>query len=173
MVFLGHIGIGKRMARPWSHGLPVFWLVLGTVLPDLIDKPLYYGLVGLTGKHGSELGLISGTRTLGHTLILAGVVWLFSLRGSARARALALGLLTHFALDLFGDLFEKGFSSALLAGFFPLFGAHFHVMPFLSPKQHLMAKLNPIALGGELLGMALLIQEWLAGRKIRLAREVT
>jgi len=31
------------------------------ILPDMIDKPLYYGLSFATGRHG--LGLISGTRS--------------------------------------------------------------------------------------------------------------
>ncbi len=160
MIFLGHIGIGKRMAKPWSAKLPVGWLVLGTVLPDLIDKPLYYAFVAITGRSGADLGLISGTRTVGHTFLLVGLIGIFAWRGSPKAKALVLGLLTHFVLDFIGDLFDPMRSSTLLAAFFPLLGAHFYALPFHSMKDHLAAKLNPYALGGEVVGALLLFQDW-------------
>ena len=67
MFLLGHLGIGRELVKPFSKGLPLAGIFLGTILPDLIDKPLYYSLAVITHKWGSELGLISGTRTFGHT----------------------------------------------------------------------------------------------------------
>ncbi len=70
MFVLGHLGIGKRLA---AHPYRRFSRVdkraffVGALLPDLIDKPLYYGWSWLTGKHGAEAGLISGTHLFGHT----------------------------------------------------------------------------------------------------------
>src|ERR1041385_5467328 len=72
MFVLGHIGIGRRLA---AHRYAAFsrrdrWLfVLGTILPDLIDKPLYYIPSSITGKEGAALGIIAGTHSFGHTLL--------------------------------------------------------------------------------------------------------
>jgi hypothetical protein len=44
MFFFGHLGVGATLVRPWKERLPFRWVLLGAVLPDLIDKPLYYGL---------------------------------------------------------------------------------------------------------------------------------
>jgi hypothetical protein len=85
-VFLfAHLGIGVRSIR-WIEGLsrkgtrallPIAPLFLGTLLPDLIDKPLYYGLSWLTGLRGAELGVIAGTRSFGHSWILLLLLTIF------------------------------------------------------------------------------------------------
>ncbi|MBI5201898.1 MAG: metal-dependent hydrolase, partial [Elusimicrobia bacterium] len=41
MIFFGHLGLGDALAAPVRRGLPRRWVLLGTVLPDLLDKPLY------------------------------------------------------------------------------------------------------------------------------------
>ncbi len=153
------------MVRPWSERLPVRWLVLGTVLPDLIDKPLYYTLTAITGRHGNDLGLICGTRTIGHTLLLAVVPAILAWRGSLKAKALTLGLLTHLILDFIGDLFDPGPSATLLSAFFPLLGAHFYALPYDSLVQHLAHKLSWYAVSGEIIGGTLLLQEWWMARQ--------
>src|SRR5207245_8990653 len=71
MFVLGHLGIGSWLAARRVRADSIAWLLFGAVLPDLIDKPLYYALSFATGRHGAALGLISSTRTFGHTLILA------------------------------------------------------------------------------------------------------
>src|SRR4051812_43545813 len=104
MFVFGHLGIGSKLATPWAQGLPRRWLLVGTLLPDLIDKPLYYGLSFATGKSGTDLGLISGTRTFGHTALFLVLLALGSIiRRSRILAALALGTATHLLIDNFGD----------------------------------------------------------------------
>ena len=43
MFIFGHLGIGSKMVYPWRKQITRGALLVGTVLPDLIDKPLYYG----------------------------------------------------------------------------------------------------------------------------------
>jgi len=163
MFVLGHLGIGGRLLRPWG-ALPRRALLLGCVLPDLIDKPLYYSLVLATGKRAGELGLISGSRTVGHTGILL-VLLLFAaaLRRSPALLAVALGVVTHLLLDGLGDLVYSTplEHSMALAIFFPLLGVRFPVMPFRDVSEHLFSVLqNPYVLAGELIGFVLLLDDW-------------
>jgi hypothetical protein len=148
-----------RLVRP---ALPMSALVVGGLLPDLIDKPLYYGLVFATGRRGVELGLVSGTRTFGHTgLLLIAVAALAVARRSLFLRAMAWGVLSHLVLDVAGDLYGLAFGpregpSILSALFFPLLGPHFPVSPFHSVREHLLSVRNFYVLGGELAGATLL-----------------
>src|SRR4051812_44623567 len=104
MLPFAHLGIGSTMAAPWSRDLPKRALLLGTLLPDLIDKTLYYSLYLATGQWGEKLGLIAGTRTFGHSgLFLIAVTALALFRGSRTAVALGLGILTHLLLDVAAD----------------------------------------------------------------------
>jgi len=100
MFLLGHLGIGSWIAARRVRAEQLGWLLLGTLLPDLVDKPLYYALVFATGRRGAELGLVTGTRTFGHTLLLLVALWLVLPRRSGAP--LALGMLTHLALDELG-----------------------------------------------------------------------
>ena len=45
MFVLGHVGIGTRVLGGLRQRLPARWLILGCLLPDLIDKPLFYLLL--------------------------------------------------------------------------------------------------------------------------------
>src|SRR4051812_1287155 len=101
----------------WRMRLPTVWLYAGCLLPDLIDKPLFYGL--------GPTALITGTRTFGHT----GLFLLASLLVAAALRrpwsiALAAGITTHFALDIAGELVTgaEPDSSIWLAFFYPAYG---------------------------------------------------
>jgi len=162
MFVLGHLGFGSTMLRQFAK-LPRAAVFLGCVLPDLIDKPLYYGLVLATGKRAAELGLISGSRTLGHTgifllLLLALAAW----RRSPALLAVALGVVTHLFLDELGDLVYATplQSSMALAIFFPLLGPHFPIMPFKDASEHLFSILgNPYVIFGEVAGAGLLLYE--------------
>src|SRR5437764_11751702 len=93
MFVLGHTGIGSRMLLGWRQRLPAAWLFLGCLLPDLIDKPLFYGF--------GPTALITGTRTFGHTglFLLAWALLALILR-QPWSTALAAGIATHFALDI-------------------------------------------------------------------------
>lgn len=105
MFVLGHLGIGSFIAKPWRTGLPRRALLIGTLLPDLIDKPLYYLASAWSGEHG--YGIITGTRTFGHTAIfnltLASAMFLSK---SKTLAALTLGVATHLLLDGIGDHFK-------------------------------------------------------------------
>lgn len=186
MFILGHIGIGSRLGalipRVRDAGTPR-WLILGTLLPDLVDKPLYYGLKLATGREGAELGLISCTRTVGHSALFALLVWL-ALRALGRRRAalaLLAGMATHWLLDLGGDVtgylaHALGLSSApaglssLRALLFPLMGGRFAVSPFHSAREHLSSLAQTYTLAGELVGGVLLVLAWRRGQAARQAR---
>jgi hypothetical protein len=163
MFVLGHLGIGSKLAGPWAAQLPRRWLLAGTLVPDLVDKPLYYALALVTGKRGAELGLVSGTRTFGHTALFLIVLTVAAFaRKSRPLAAVALGVATHLLLDNLGDHFIHSArpgtdeSSTILALLFPFLGWKFPVIPFKSPGQHLGSLAHPYVWGGELAGAAIL-----------------
>jgi hypothetical protein len=168
LFILGHVGIGTRLLGPLRRRLPAAWLVLGCLLPDLIDKPLFYGLLWLRGRPDA---LISGTRTIGHSglflLALAGVA------GVTRSRAVwavAAGVLTHLILDALGEAFIKPDPTTYiwLAIFFPLLGRRFPVAHFGSISEHLrMGAQSAYVIAGEILGLAILLRAWLSRHKSR------
>jgi len=179
MFILGHAGIGSRLGalvpRVRAAHAPR-WLLLGTLLPDLIDKPLYYGMKLATGRDGAQLGLISCTRTIGHSALFALLVWLVLRALGRRGAALAVlaGMATHWLLDLGGDVagflghalgatsVPAGFSS-VKALLFPLLGGHFAVSPFHSAREHLTSLVQTYTLAGEVVGGILLILAWRRG----------
>jgi membrane-bound metal-dependent hydrolase YbcI (DUF457 family) len=90
--------IGRRIGRrprPDSHS--VLSLVLGTQLPDLIDKPLAWWVP-----------ILPGGRTLGHSLVFAVplVVVLAVLARRRRAGRLVVAFAVGYASHLVGDLLE-------------------------------------------------------------------
>jgi len=155
MIFFGHLGIGSALTRPFRRPDPYRawrWLLLGTVLSDLIDKPLYYGLSFATGLKGADLGLICGTRTFGHTLLLALAFAALGLgRRSGPLIALAMGLLTHLALDAVFDPHPGYLLWPLTA---------FPVMPFKNLHDHVASWANVRLLIAEGVGAAWLLFEW-------------
>ena len=165
MFALGHLGLGKAVATPiyrrFTSGGKWAFLV-GTLLPDLIDKPLYYGMSWWTGKQGEQLGLISGTHTIGHTGVLLLAIFGATLVTKIPvARALALGVATHLLLDLVGLSLDH---RTLL---WPLFGWRFPFYPFSGVGQHLGTILRPVTLAGEILGAAFLFWGYWLGRRPR------
>lgn len=134
-------------------------MLAGTVLPDLIDKPLYYALTFATGHHGAELGFLRGSRGFGHTWALAAAVWLVGTRWkSERLRALALGMATHPALDFISDVGTWGWASALRGNpaLWPLTGWRFPVTSTTGLADHLGGEIQPFLLGAEVVGLFLL-----------------
>jgi hypothetical protein len=169
MFVLGHMGIGSKLAAPLRPGLPRSWLLVGTLLPDLLDKPLYYGLVLATGQRSAELGLISGTRTFAHTGIFLLLLTLAAFaRHSKILAALALGTATHLLLDNVSDrILAPGYeSSALLALVFPALGVRFGAIPFGSAEEHLHSIFKPFTMGAEAVGAAILFWDsWVQTHK--------
>ena len=159
MFALGHLGLGKKIAthpyRRFSTGEKRAFFA-GALLPDLIDKPLFYIPFWIAGR---RVGMLSGTHLFGHTgLFLVALVVLAQLTRSRALRALAIGVTTHFVLDF------VGLSMDVRTLLWPLFGWHFPTYPFRSVGQHLWTVLNPVTLTGELLGAAIL---WWDHRKAR------
>jgi hypothetical protein len=178
MFVLGHTVVGPSLVRLVKPRLPLGWLVLGGALPDLIDKPLYYGLVLATGRRAADLGLVSGTRTFGHTglllLLLTGIaLW----RRSAVWSAVAFGVASHLLLDNIGDLVNRVLvgppdppdsPTAVHALLFPLLGPRFPISPFTSVREHLLSAGRAYVLFGEALG-AVLLARWLWLRRRQVA----
>jgi hypothetical protein len=171
MFVLGHLGIGGRLAAPFTEARERGFLYFGALLPDLIDKPLYYGLVLFTDRRGADLGLISGTRTIGHTALLGLLIFVLLRRN--HGAAIALGIATHLALDAFGDVF--GFLLPAHAGpsgpptmaavLYPLLGPRFPIAGFKSFGEHMFFSANAYVLAGELIGGAALLWQWRSERR--------
>jgi len=163
MFVLGHLGIGKRLAaRPYRRfsRAEKRAFFTGTLLPDLIDKPLYYGHAWLTGTHGAGAGLLSGTHLFAHTGLFLAVLALVAWATHSRPlRALAIGVTTHLALDFIG--LSMDFRTLL----WPLFGWHFPAYPFKSLGEHLGTFFRPVTFAGELIGGAILWWDWRLGRR--------
>src|SRR5882672_347713 len=169
MFVFGHLGGRRWVIARRVRAEQLAWVLFGTLLADLIDKPLYYALVLATGRHGAELGLVSGTRTFGHTLVLVVALWLLLPRRIGTP--LALGMITHLGLDELGDvlgLFVPALGTrprpgTITAILFPFLGLHFPVSPFRSAIKHLVSLSNAYVLAGEIAGAALLAWQWRAG----------
>lgn len=151
MFALGHLGLGKKLAtRPYRRfsRAEKRAFFLGTLLPDLIDKPLFYLPFWITGRRSE---LLSGTHLFAHTGLFLLVLLVAALvTRSLPLRALAIGVTTHFILDF------VGLSMDLRTLLWPAFGWHFPAYPFRNLGQHLSTVLNPVTLTGELVGAAIL-----------------
>jgi len=157
---LGHLGLGKTLAarpfRRFSRGERRAFFV-GALLPDLIDKPLFYVPFWLTGRRGVFL---SGTHLFAHTgLFLLALIVVAWLTRAPLARAIAIGVATHFVLDVVG--LSMGLGTLL----WPLLGWHFPAFPFRNLGQHLSTVLSPITLGGEMIGATILWWDWRKARR--------
>lgn len=91
MFVLGHLGIGLGLAYVLTYRRPTSidyrLVLLGTILPDLIDKPL-----------GALLGL--ETRLVGHTLIfLLAILALSRVPRMPGLQWVGFGVATHLLLD--------------------------------------------------------------------------
>lgn len=158
MFVFGHLGFGHQLAAPWRRALPAWPLAIGMLLPDLIDKPLYYARMS---------DYISATRSVGHTGLLCLLV--FGLGYLLRRRALTalgLGMATHLLLDCALDwLFSDGPSTAWIAVSWPLYGGRFADVYIASIGAHAVRLLDGPVVGGEVLGIAWLW--WDARRRSR------
>ncbi|HEY6911627.1 MAG TPA: hypothetical protein VI356_19775 [Myxococcales bacterium] len=160
MFVLGHVGIGPRLLLGLRRRLPARWLVLGCLLPDLIDKPLFYGLLWTEGHADA---LIAGSRSVGHS----GVFFLLLLAAALVARrppawALLAGVATHLGLDILGELImgADAETSIWLAVLFPLLGWQFPKAQFSSMLEHLrISAQSAYVIAGEILGAAILLRD--------------
>jgi hypothetical protein len=155
---LAHLGIGSALTRLSPVKLPVRWVLVGTMLPDIIDKPIFFALSRCCSEDGWE----AGKRGFAHTL-----VFLVLLAAASQARkskalwALTAGTATHLALDVISKSTQGSATAlgSLRVLFWPLAGWSF---PTLSHGMHGME-----IYGFEIAGVALLILQfalWYFGR---------
>ena len=163
MFVLGHLGLGKAIAvLPYRRFSAVERraFFMGALLPDLIDKPLFYLPLWLTGGRGVAAKVLSGTHLYAHTgLFLLALVIAARITRSSPLHALAIGVATHFVLDCVG--LSMGLGTLL----WPFLGWHFPAYPFRSLGQHLGTILHPVTLAGELLGAAVLGWDYWKARR--------
>ena len=104
----GHVAVAALASGP---GRPFLAVVLGALLPDLIDKPLWL------------LGLVSGTRGVGHAVltwvVVAAVAW-----GVQVLRPVAVGGVSHLLADLVDDLLGGVFHTGVVLTGWPLWPMH-------------------------------------------------
>ncbi|MGQ0797580.1 MAG: metal-dependent hydrolase [Methanobacteriota archaeon] len=140
MYLLGHLGIGLGIAwfASTKAKMPIDYrlILLGAILPDLIDKPLGYAL-----------GLES--RLWAHTLVFLGMILGFGAIPRVRVLlALGIGVATHILLDRMWNnpyvLLWPALGSA-----FPPDGVNlWNIVSVLWQ--------DPVVLGGELVGASIL-----------------
>jgi membrane-bound metal-dependent hydrolase YbcI (DUF457 family) len=116
-------------------------VLVGAILPDLIDKPL--SLMGF-----------GGGRTIAHTLLFACIVTAVVSTGFQRARAmpwlvLSFGVWTHLLLDMMWDV-----PGVLL---WPTLGLDFPVHAVDTGGLLHMLLTNPYIYGGEIVGSILIL----------------
>lgn len=107
LMFPSHVAMGYLIGVLSRY--PIAYLVLGSALPDLIDRPLYW------------LGLTPLPHTIGHSLFVAVPVSLVAiyLLGD-RGIAFAIGWLVHLATDVLNVLTTQGPARAPYYVLYPL-----------------------------------------------------
>jgi LexA-binding, inner membrane-associated putative hydrolase len=163
---LGHVGIGTRLLFGLRRRMPPRWLIAGCLLPDLIDKPLFYVLLW---TRGTVDPLITGSRSIGHSgLFLLALIVLALISRRAEARALAAGVVTHLVLDIGGELLTgaRPDSSIWIAILFPAYGWRFPVAHFDTLLEHLRLSAESLyVITGEIVGGAILLRDFRARPK--------
>jgi hypothetical protein len=160
MFVLGHVGIGRLLVGARGRALPVVPFVVGAILPDLIDKPLYY-------SHVSDF--ISCTRTFGHTgLLLGTIAAVAAVKRSPAWAAVALAMATHILFDGILDLQSRAESATVAAFTWPFLSTRFASFEMTSPLQHLFKITRLDILATETLGALFLWREYLQRKNTRI-----
>jgi LexA-binding, inner membrane-associated putative hydrolase len=139
--FFAHLGIGLGLAWLVAWRLSVRFdyrlVLIGSLLPDIIDKPLGY-VLGLEG------------RVWAHTLVFLFAVLLVSFApGLWSLRFLAFGVGTHYLVD---RLWET--PRTLL---YPAFGWSFSPVAFDTERWVYALLHDPLVQAGEIVGAAILL----------------
>ena len=163
---LGHVGIGTHIVpRRVRDLLPWRWVVLGCLLPDAIDKPLYFW-ARLEHRPGLDhLYLLHGSRLFGHTLLFVAALFVAgaALR-SERLRAVGWGVATHLVLDLLPDFASGYFFTFRHWLLWPLFGWGFPPA-YGGRLVHGIDRELVAYIAGELIGAALLVRWYVGSRR--------
>lgn len=100
--YLGYSLYSRSAGRQPSSGGSIV-VVFGSVFPDLVDKPLAWGL-----------GVVPGGRSLAHSLLVAIPVCLLAVAVAARLQQLAYGIaftigyILHLPADVLATLLVRG-----------------------------------------------------------------
>ena len=174
MLPLAHMGIGSKLVNPWARELPKWTLLVGTVLPDMIDKPLFYILLFWTRINGESMCYLNSTRTLAHTaFFLLAITIVAVVRRSRVLAALALGVATHLFLDNLSDSLADYFMpdishpsqhSARVALLWPFFKPYFVISPFNTFSGHVQRSFNTLSVGFETVGAGILFWDYWQNR---------
>ena len=161
---LGHVGVGTHIVPPRiREQLRWRWLVLGCLLPDVLDKPVYFWAMA-EHRPGDHLYLLHGSRLFGHTLLFLAALFVAgaALR-SERLRALGWGVATHLVLDLLPDFAAGYFFTFRHWLLWPLFGWGFPPA-YGGRLVHGVDRELATYIAGELIGAVLLIRAWAVSR---------
>ncbi|HEY4341565.1 MAG TPA: metal-dependent hydrolase [Steroidobacteraceae bacterium] len=148
---LAHLGIGSALTRVCPVKLPFRWVLFGTLLPDLIDKPVFF----LLGHYFHQAGWDAGKRGIAHTLLFFALLAAISqVRKSPTLWAITAGTATHLILDVISKSTEGSATAlgSLRVLIWPLAGWSF---PTLSHGMHGIEILI-----FEVLGLGLLILQF-------------
>ena len=152
MFVFGHVGFGRTLIGPLRRALPVIPFVVGALLPDVIDKPLYYSHVS---------GFVTCTRTFAHTgLFVAALGVVAWVTRSPGWLAMTVGAATHPLLDTAMDMFGRPPSSALIALTWPFLHTRFYVRDFASPLDQLRQTWRLDTMITEVIGIVLIAYEY-------------
>jgi len=180
MFVVGHLGIGRWVSKPLVNpplvGLEATSFFIGAIFPDILDKSLYYLVTALTGLHGSELTLITGSRTFGHAILLSLIVLFISRKYQNKfLYCFSIGMFSHLFLDQVLDLVMATVSSLQTARsidwslfwpsveglFWPILGFDFPVMPYGNMKEHLESFfIKPEIAVSEIFGALILVVDF-------------
>ena len=107
MMFPTHVAMGYLIGVYSRY--PALYLVAGSALPDLLDRPLYW------------LDLMPLAHTVGHSLLVALPVGaLLVYRFGERGLAFTIGWVAHIATDVLNILVTQGPSIAPFYALYPL-----------------------------------------------------
>lgn len=155
--YLVYAGFTRVLGRTPSDGIAVPVLVVATLLPDIIDKPLLW------------MGVVPSGRTLGHSLLFAIPVMIvvslfFYRRGSPEAGvAFAIGYLSHIAADALWPL-VVGASGELGFLLWPLtYSPPYEGQKYLTTVMGIDVTTFPIEIALLVLGLAVWISDGTPG----------
>ena len=180
MYIFGHLGFGASathwlVSRKLNHQskksetstLLFGWALIGCLLPDLLDKPLYI----LNRTLELNIPGIIGDKSIAHSILFCSLVLSYSLfRNNLSLLSVSIGTFTHLCLDLFADtsvwwiygtagsIPPYSFSSPKLNGYFwPILTTAFAPSSQESFNDYWVGLLRPVLLSYELIGALLLI----------------
>lgn len=149
MFVLGHLGFSRALIEPLRTKVDLRPFFLGALLPDLIDKPIFYLFPGI----------IAGTRGYAHTLLFMIVIFLVAQFFKSRvALSIAFGVLAHLLLDNVGDYLhiENSLVKSYQTLFWPMRGYDFPSTAYLTIVDQANRLRSPYLIITESIGFLLL-----------------